>query len=325
VAVVGYIERSTKKSMNQPSQSAYLLGLGAVLAMVPLLIHDQYWLFMLSLSFTFAIVALGLNITNGYVGILNLSVSGQVAVGAYTCAILALRQIPLPLAITAAVLVGAALSAFVFLVFARLHGFFFGLATIAAAEVIRLLIRNLDGITNGVRGLRGFSQLTSSPQLTYLVLLVILVAVTLMISLLVNSSVGLRWRAIRENRTKALAVGIPVRRMQFGAFVLSGAIMSLGGALLAPQLQYIEPNMAGLNTLVQTVLMVALGGPGTLLGPALGALVITVMPEFLRLANELRLVIYGAALIAVVLALPGGILGFVEQRLRVRRRARKLI
>jgi branched-chain amino acid transport system permease protein len=295
------------------------------LAAVPLIVSDQYLLFMLSLSLIYAIIALGLNLTNGYLGMLNLSVAGQVALGAYTCAILALHGVPLPLAIMASVALGAAVAAIIFLIFARLHGFFFGLATIAAAEVIRLLIRNLDTITNGVRGLRGFAHLTDSAETTYLVLVLCLAAIMLLSALTVHSSIGLRWRAIRENRGKALSLGIPVTKFQFGGFVMSGAIMSFGGALLAPLLQYIEPNIAGLSILVQTVLMVALGGGGTLYGPVIGALAITLLPELLRLANELRLVIYGLTLILVVLTLPGGILGFMIAKFRVRRRVAGLL
>jgi len=300
----------------------YLLGtvVFALLAVVPLFSSGQYVLFMLSLSLIYAIVAVGLNVTNGYLGMLNLSVGGQVALGCYACAILALMDVPLPLAIAVAVMVGAAAAALIFVIFARLHGFFFGLATIAAAEVIRLLIRNLDGLTNGVRGLRGYPQLTNSPETTYFLVVACLAATVLLVALMVHSPIGLRWRAIRENRGKALSLGIPVRRFQFWGFVASGGIMAFGGALLAPLLQYIEPNIAGLSTLVQTVLMVAMGGGGTLFGPVLGALAITLLPEFLRLANELRMVIYGAALIVVVLMLPGGIIGFINGKLRTRRR-----
>lgn len=151
-------------------------------------------------------------------------------------------------------------------------------------------------------------------------LLLALAAVLLLVAIIVQSPMGLRWRAIRENRTKALSIGIPVRRLQLIGFILSGAIMSLGGAFLALLLQYIEPGIAGLNTLVQAVLMVALGGPGTLFGPVVGALAITLIPEFLRVANELRLVLYGVALIIVVLAIPGGIVGALARKLRTRRR-----
>ena len=289
-------------------------------AAVPLIVEDQYALFMLSLSLIGAITALGLNITNGYLGILNLSVGGQVALGAYVCAIAALRGVPVPLALALATLVGAVFAGVIFLLFARLTGFFFGLATIAAAEVVRLMVRNLDQWTNGVRGLRDYPKLTESADTTYWVLLALLALVLAGIAWVVRSPLGLRWRAIRENAGKALSIGLPVRRLQSLGFVASGAVMALGGALLGLLLQYIEPGIAGLNTLVQTVLMVALGGGGTILGPVVGALAITVIPEFLRVANELRLVLYGATLIVVVLAIPGGIVGALERARRTRRR-----
>jgi branched-chain amino acid transport system permease protein len=289
-------------------------------AAVPLVVSDSYILFLLSLSIVAAIIASGLNVTNGYLGIINLSVGGQVAVGAYACAISAMNGVPVSLAIFAAVILGAITAAVIFLIFSKLAGFFFGLATIAAAEVIRLLIRNLDDVTNGVRGLRGYPKLTDSPDTTYWVLLAGLAVVLLSISLIVRSDIGLQFRATRENYGKSLSLGIPVKRLQFLGYVISGAVISLGGAFLGLLLQYIEPNIAGLGTLVQTVLMVALGGAGTILGPVLGALAITLLPEVLRGANELRLILYGLTLIIVVLALPGGIVGAIGQKLRVRKR-----
>jgi branched-chain amino acid transport system permease protein len=287
---------------------------------VPLFLAPGFLLYMLSLSLIGAITAAGLNITNGYLGMLNLSVGGQVALGAYVCALLALAGFPVPAAIGLAIVAGAALAVITFLLFMRLAGFFFGLATIAAAEVVRLLIRNLDTITHGMRGVRGYPPLAQSPAVTYWILLVSLGLVLLMVTILVRSTIGLRWIAIRENPGKALSLGLPVRRLQLSGYVLAGAVMSFGGALLALLLQYIEPGLAGLNTLVQTVLMVALGGGGTILGPVIGALAITMIPEFLRVANELRLVIYGVTLIVVVLAVPGGVVGAFNRAVRTRRR-----
>jgi branched-chain amino acid transport system permease protein len=186
--------------------------------------------------------------------------------------------------------------------------------------VIRLLIRNLDDITNGVRGLKNYPKLTESPSTTYLVLLVLLALVLISVGLFVRSNIGLQWRAIRENRDKALSMGIPVARLQCVGYVFSGVIMAFGGALYGILMQYIEPTIAGLGTLVQTILMVALGGAGTMIGPVLGAALITLIPEFLRMANELRLVIYGVALILVVMTMPGGIMGTVLHRMSIRRR-----
>jgi branched-chain amino acid transport system permease protein len=290
-------------------------------AAVPLVIQQGFLLYMLSLSMIGAIIATGLNVTNGYLGILNLSVGGQVALGSYVCALVAQRGVPVPIAIGLAALAGAGLAAVTFLLLGRLAGFFFGLATIAAAEVVRLLIRNLDTITHGMRGVRGYPPLAATPSTTYWSLLAAMVLLLLLLGLLARSSLGLRWKAIRENAGKALSLGLPVWRLQLAGYVLAGTIMSFGGALLALLLQYIEPGIAGLNTLVQAVLMVALGGAGTIMGPVVGALAITLIPEFLRLANELRLVIYGVTLIVVVLALPGGVVGAFNRSVRERRLA----
>jgi branched-chain amino acid transport system permease protein len=290
---------------------ATLIGYIVVAAMPVVL--DSYALFVLTLSFIGGIIAVGLNITNGYLGILNLSVAGQVAIGAYTCALLAQYGVPVPVAIILAVSVGTATAATAFLIFGRLRGFFFGLATIAAAEIVRLLLRNVEAVTNGVRGLRGYPKLADDPTSSYWIVLAVLAFVVIAQVALVRSSLGLRWRAIRENQGKALSLGLPVYRLQFSGFALSGAIMALGGALLALHLQFIDPSIAGLNTLLQSILMITLGGVGTILGPVLGAIAITVLPEFLRMANELRLLIYGSALILVVILLPGGIVGWIGQ------------
>src|SRR5438270_3341666 len=96
----------------------------AFAATVPLWVAQPYLLFILSLGFIGALAAIGLNITNGYLGILNLSVAGQVAIGAYTCAVLALDGVPVPLAVLAATIGGAVTAAIIFMLFARLAGFF---------------------------------------------------------------------------------------------------------------------------------------------------------------------------------------------------------
>jgi branched-chain amino acid transport system permease protein len=297
------------------------LAVFGLFACIPLFVTEDYILYILSLSAVMAIIATGLNVTNGYAGLLNLAVGGIVATGAYVTVIMLLAGVPMVVAILGSIVGGGIVSAIIFLIFARLRGFFFGLATIAAAEVIRLLIRNMEDITAGVRGLKGYSRLTESPATTYWVLLAALVVVLILMWVMAHSSLGLRWRAIRENRDKALSIGIPVLRLQFLAYVISGMIMAFGGGLYGVLLQYIEPNIAGLGTLVQTILMVALGGAGTILGPVIGATAITLIPEALRMANDLRLVIYGLTLILVVLTLPGGIMGTILRNLRTRRRS----
>jgi branched-chain amino acid transport system permease protein len=294
---------------------AWALVVFALLACVPLITRSDYVLFVLSTSAVFAIIATGLNITNGYIGLLNLAVGGLVATGAYAAATLLVRGTSMPAAIVCSALAGGLVAALIFVLFVRLRGFFFGLATMAAAEIIRLLIRNLDELTQGVRGLKGYPKLTSSADTTYWTVLALLFMVVTLVAIVVRSKVGLQWQAIRDNRDKAMSMGIPVTRLQFWGYVTSGVIISFGGALYAVLLQFIEPNIAGLATLVQTILMVALGGAGTIVGPLLGAAVINLLPEVLRMADQLRLVVYGISLVIVVLTLRGGIVGTMQRRL----------
>lgn len=294
---------------------ALALVVFASLACVPLITRSDYVLFVLSTSAVFAIIATGLNITNGYIGLLNLAVGGLVAIGAYVAAMLLIRGTSLPLAIACASLCGGLVAGGIFLLLMRLRGFFLGLATIAAAEIIRLLIRNLDELTQGVRGLKGYPKLTPSADTTYWVVLGLLFVVVAIVTIVVRSQIGLQWKAIRDNRDKAMSMGIPVTKLQLLGYVTSGVIIAFGGALYALLLQFIEPNIAGLSTLVQTILMVALGGAGTIVGPLLGAAAINLLPEVLRMADQLRLVVYGLSLIVVVLMLPGGIVGTIRRGL----------
>lgn len=291
-----------------------------LIGLMPLWAESQYWLYIVTTALIFGIVATGVNVTNGYLGLLNLAVAGQIGLGGYVCVMLTLKGVPVPVALMLSGGAGFAVSALIFIVFARLDGFFFGLSSLAAGEVIRLLLRNLEELTNGVRGLRGYPNLTATAASSFWVVFITLIIVVAGLVIAIRSPIGLVWRAIRENPVKAAAAGINVQAQKLLGFALSGAIIALGGAYLALLMQYIDPTIAELKMLVQTILMVALGGPGTIAGPIVGAIVITLVPEMLRVANEWRLIAYGFSLIAIVLLLPQGVVGAMLQYRRIRRK-----
>lgn len=296
-----------------------ILLAGAVLcavALTPIWVTSQYWMYLANISLIFSVIAIGLNITNGYLGVLNLAVAGQIGLGAYVCALLTLAGAPVPLALVCAAVTGTAISALIYLLLGRLDGFFFGLSTLAAGEIIRLLLRNLEEWTNGVRGLRGYPPLADSPEFSFWILLATVALLLVGMLIVIRGPIGLVWQAIRENSMKAAAAGIRVQRQKLFGYTIAGAIISLGGGYLALLAQYIDPSISDLKMVVQAVLMVALGGFGTILGPVVGATVITLLPEVLRVTNELRLIAYGLALIAVVLVAPGGIVGTIRQMRR---------
>lgn len=314
-----------KRPRELPKALFVALAVLGLAALTPAWLTSSYWLYLVNTSLAFAVIAVGLNITNGYVGILNLAVAGQIGLGAYACALLALEGVPVPLALLGAAAAGAVGSALIFGVFGRLEGFFFGLSTLAAGEIIRLLLRNLEEWTNGTRGLAGYPPLVDSPAISFWILLVTLTLLLLATARVIRSPIGLVWRAIRENQMKAAAAGIRVQRQKLIAYAVSGAIVALGGGFFGLLAQYIDPATADLKMLVQAVLMVALGGLGTIVGPVVGAAAITLLPEMLRVTNELRLIAYGITLMLVVLLVPHGIVGTLVHIRRARRvRKRRL-
>lgn len=295
------------------------LAVLAVAAATPLWLESPYWMYLANTSLAFGVIAIGLNITNGYLGLLNLAVAGQIGLGAYVCALLTLAGVPVPLALVAAALAGALVSALIFAVFGRLEGFFFGLSTLAAGEIIRLLLRNLEQWTNGVRGLGDYAPLSGSATTSFWILLATVAILIAATAAAIRSPLGLVWRAIRENATKSSSAGIRVQRQKLLAYTISGCIISLGGGYFALLAQFIDPSVSDLKMLVQAVLMVALGGLGTLVGPVVGAAAITLLPEMLRVTSELRLIAYGVALILVVLLMPRGVVGMLVEMKRARR------
>ena len=302
-----------------PKYSVAALAVFCLIALTPVWVKSPYWMYLANTSLAFSVIAIGLNITNGYLGLLNLAVAGQIGLGAYACALLTLEGVPVPAALIGSAVAGAAGSALIFAVFGRLEGFFFGLSTLAAGEIIRLLLRNLEAWTNGVRGLGGYPALAESPSISFWILLTTVAILLAGTALAIRSPVGLVWRAIRENQMKAAAAGIRVQRQKLLAFTVSGSIIALGGGYFALLAQYIDPAVSDLKMLVQAVLMVALGGLGTIIGPVIGATAITLLPEMLRVTNELRLIAYGIALILVVLVMPRGVVGTLIQIKRARR------
>src|SRR5690606_36502658 len=129
--------------------------------------------------------------------------------------------------------------------------------TLRAGEIVRLLLRNLEDFTNGVRGLRGYPNLTENPATSFWVAGLTLLIMVCVLQLVIRSPIGLRWRGIRENPMKAAAAGVSVHTQKLLGYAVSGGIIALGGAYLALLMQYIDPALADLKTLVQTILMVA--------------------------------------------------------------------
>jgi branched-chain amino acid transport system permease protein len=223
----------------------------------------------------------------------------------------AAAPIALALVVVAAAIVG--------MITLRLRGPFFVLVMLAFGEIVRLVIANWQTLTNGPLGLRGiaapepFLGLRFDSKLSFFYLVLVILALsTAALARLVKSRTGRLFVAAREDELLAEFVGVPLMKSKVTALCISAFMGGLGGVLIAPFLTVIAPNQFNLFASVDMVVMVIVGGVGTLAGPLLGAVFLVYVPEFLSFSRELRPALMGVLLILVTLFMPGGLIGLIK-------------
>ena len=286
---------------------AFLLAL-IVIAAAPWLLNSAYWRGILVLCAMNVLLALSLNLVLGYTGQLNLGQSAFFGIGAYVSTILIKTYgwnfwLAALAAVAAAGLVGLALAAFA----ARLRGHYLAIASLGFAVITYQVLVNWESVTQGVRGIYGIlPPVPNAVALFYLVAGIGLL-VYFLLDNLVHSPVGDTLRAIREDEVSAAALGVNAAVWKAFAFGLGAAIAGLAGCFYPGFVGTLVPDAFGIVESFTMMAMVIVGGMGTMIGPVIGAVVLTFLPELLRGFGELRLMIYGVALTLVVLFMPGGI------------------
>jgi branched-chain amino acid transport system permease protein len=292
-----------------------LLALAALLAAWPWL-ASRYFVFLASLMLVNAVVALGLNLLSGYTNQLSFGHAGFLAIGAYTAALLTLHAPALPVVLT--LLAAGALTAGVGLAFGvpclRLSGLYLAMATLAFGFVITEAILNLDGLTRGADGLRvpvarlGGLTLATDTARYYLVVVVAAILVAAAANL-VRTRTGRALLAIRESEIAAQASGVPVARYKTIAFGLSAFYTGVAGGLFAVVVGFLSPDAFDVFMSVDFVVMIIVGGLGSVPGSLLGAAVVTVLHDSLAAFQNYRPLIFGVILVVCMLFMPGGIVG----------------
>ncbi len=301
-------------------RTVILLGAFVVIAALPWLLTTGYWRGILVLCAMNVLLAMSLNLVLGYTGQLNLGQSAFFAIGAYVSTILIKDHgwnfwLAALVAVAAAGLLGLALAAFA----VRLRGHYLAIASLGFAVITYQVLINWENVTQGVRGIYGIM-----PPVPNAVGLFYLVAgsaalVYLLLDNLVRSPVGDTLRAIREDEVSAASLGVNGAVWKAFAFSLGAAIAGLAGIFYPGFVGTLVPDAFGIIESFTMMAMVIVGGMGTMVGPVIGAIVLTFLPELLRGFGELRLMIYGLALTLVVLFMPGGIVqAFLHLRSRLR-------
>jgi ABC-type branched-subunit amino acid transport system permease subunit len=296
------------------------LVLGVVVVTVPWLVatavprQQRYVLHVLIFTAIFAALALSYDLVVGHVGSLSLAHPAFFGIGAYAAAILATRAgWPFLASVLAAVLAAALVAALVGVPLFRLAEHAFAVGTLGLALVASVVANNWVEVTRGPLCITGIPKprlgalvITTLPAFYWLALTA-LVAVALLYRGLTTFRLGRAFHAVRDNEPLAGAAGIDPLKYRLLAFTLAGAIAGGIGALYAHYLSVMCPEEMTVSLTVNLLVIVFLGGVGSLRGVLVGAVLFTALPEVLRLTPTWRLVIYGGLLLLVVIRSPGGL------------------
>jgi branched-chain amino acid transport system permease protein len=293
--------------------------LAALLVAVPPFMAE-YHVYLLSLTLLWGIFALSMGLVLGFIGEINFGQAAFVAIAAYASSLLRLKLgFSFWLAAPVALGLVVGLAALVGLITLRLRGPFFALVTLGFGEIVRLVITNWQDLTNGPLGLRPIAppeplfglRFDSKIGFYYLVFATLCLSLAAL-SRLIRARTGRMMIAVREDEVLAGFVGIPVLRHKVIGLCFSALVAGMGGLLIGPFLTLLDPGQFDLFASVDMVVMVVVGGVGTLAGPLIGAVFLVFMPEALSFARELRPVMMGGMLILVTIFLPGGVIGLLR-------------
>jgi branched-chain amino acid transport system permease protein len=304
---------------------AWLVPVAVLLVAAPLML-DEFLTLTLMYGLIFAIGALGFNLLLGYTGLLSFGHSAFFGGGAYTVAFMVkyLKLASMELFLAGSVLVNAILSVLFGFVCVRYTRIFFGILTLALSQVLWSLAFKFFWVTGGTDGLR-----VPTPNLIgvapsddkmdflahryYYYVLAVFAICTFLMWVIVHSPFGKALQAIRDNETRAEFIGIRIRRYRLIAFVISGIFTGIAGALWAPLNGLASPDILIWTFSGEIVFMTVLGGFRTFIGPIVGAIAFNFLKTYAVGFTTYWQLLLGVVLVVLVLALPTGIMGAVEQ------------
>ncbi len=290
-----------------------LAAFAAALVAWPL-VAPRYFVFLAALILVNGVVAVGLNLLTGYTNQLSFGHAGFLAIGAYVAALLTIHasNLPVPLTLLLAGLATGVVGLALGIPCLRLEGLYLAMATLAFGFVVTEAILNLDSLTRGNDGLRvplaviGALRLDTEAARYYLVLIVTAVMLAAALNL-VRTRTGRAFLAIRESEIAAQASGVNVAKYKTVAFVLSAFYTGVAGGLFAFLVGFLSPDAFDVFLSVDFLVMILVGGLGSVAGSMLGAAIVTVLQDSLAAFQNYRPLIFGAIMVACMLFMPGGV------------------
>ena len=289
------------------THSVYIFLLG-LFVLLPLFLKDAYYLRILIYIGIYIILALSLNLINGYTGLFSIGHAAFYGIGAYSSALLTLRVgIPFVIALPLSGMISGFFGYLIGKPTLRLSGIFLTLATLGFNIIFVLLMINLEGLTRGPLGIAGIPtpkilSYSFSHQVDYYYLILFMVLFTLgSIYRIIHSRFGKALLAIREEEAAAEAIGVNTVHYKIAIFTLSTFYAGIAGSFFAHFLRFIAPDSFTFWESFTLLAMLALGGQGNLVGPMVGASLLIAIPEIFRFLSDYRMIFYGLILIFMML------------------------
>jgi branched-chain amino acid transport system permease protein len=286
-------------------------------------VFSMYQTNIMTTALIYVIVGLGLNIVVGLAGLLDLGYVAFYAVGAYSYALL---NHHFGLGFWAALPIGATFAFFFGVILGfpvlRLRGDYLAIVTLGFGEIIRLILENWNAFSFGPSGIANIPRpgffgidLSLSQSITYVYFLMIGMAIftIFVVKRLQDSRLGRAWIALREDEVACQAMGIDKTRTKLSAFALGATWAGIGGVVFAAKTTFINPASFTIWESIIILCIVVLGGMGSVLGVIFGALVLILLPEYLRAFSEYRMLLFGAILVIMMVFRPGGIITDVRK------------
>jgi len=307
-----------KSLFAQKRYSRTMIAVILALAILFPFVAGMYQTSIMTTALMYVILGLGLNIVIGLGGLLQLGYAAFYAVGAYTYGILNHRYnlnfwIALPLGVILATIFGVLLGFPVL----RLKGDYLAIVTLGFAEICRIVLENWNAFSSGPSGISQIDRpplfglklsIQQSAIYLYLITFVLVLLSIFIVRRLENSRLGRAWEAMREDAIASEAMGVNLTTTKLSAFALGASWAGLVGVLFAAKTTFINPASFTMSESILVLCIIVLGGMGSIPGVIIGALIIVLLPEYLRAFSQYRMLIYGAVLVLMMVFRQEGII-----------------
>lgn len=309
-----------RRCLNSPF--LLVLALGAVVALLPLILPSNFYVRVVAIVYINALAVLGLNLLMGFAGQVSLGHAGFFGIGAYA---VALGPVYLGLPGWASLIGGTALSGLLAFVVGRpilrLSGYYLAIATLGMGVLISMVVSNEANITGGPNGMEVPRLVLFGSRITgsltwYWISGITLVIGALIVVNLIESPTGRAFRAIHDSEIAARVLGVDVARYKLLAFVLSAVFTSVAGSYLVLLDGFVTPNTTSFLLSIELVVMAVLGGLGSILGSIVGAAILVILPQFLTVFHDYEHAVLGAIIIVFLIFLPSGIVPALASLIR---------